>query len=265
MDFIVISDTIESNANTQPDKGPFAKPLTWYLSLAGDSAVTSGSLPASDSTLIQPYRYDWLVGLSCCADPRLWWDWQASLREEDTLKVQILIECPKGVTWSELSIHLLALHPSRNTTSWFEENADASVRAVGSLVKTAGSVLPGLALGAELLNAIPSEGGRKSWFLPRKKQWFLYRYYDVASGCPAIEWTISKNTLREYGPLLRGSMVLAFHGEPTKQDAFASLRLQAGLGLRKRGDLVYLRPQGPAAIPRLTIRLATLTKKISDR
>jgi hypothetical protein len=193
---------------------------------------------------IQAYRYDWIVGLSCVAEESRWWDWQATLRAEDALKVQLLIEPVPGITYSELSAELLALHPSRDTTSWFEESAGESLKTAGSIAKAGASVIPGLAFGAQILNAIPSKLDKRQWFLGRRKNWFLYRYFDAMVGCPAVEWVVSKNVMRQYGPLLRGSLALAFHGEPGQSGECANLRLRAGLGLRQTTGLDYVLPGG---------------------
>jgi hypothetical protein len=223
------------------------KPLHWYLSLAGDSRAQVSPLVVAQAGDLHAFRYDWIVGLSCVAKEDDWWDWQAKLRKEDALKIQLLIAAPPELSWTEVSAELLALHPSRDTNTWFEENASEAMKAAGSLAKiganAALAVAPGLALGAQIINAIPSEKGKRPWFLPRKKNWYLYRYFDSAMNCPAVEWVISKDVMRHYGPLMRGSLILAFHGE-SAQDARVRIRLRAGLGLLPGGDLNYVLPGG---------------------
>ena len=109
------------------------KPLRWYLSLAGNSRAQVSPLVATQAGDLHVYRYDWIVGLACVAQEDNWWDWQAKLRTEDALKVQLLIGVPQDISWSEVSAELLALHPSRTTSSWFEENASDAMKAAGAL------------------------------------------------------------------------------------------------------------------------------------
>ena len=46
------------------------------------------------------------------------------------------------------------------------------------------------------------------------KHWFLYRFLDEDRSCPTVEWNISKSVVHQYGPALRGCIMLAFHGNP---------------------------------------------------
>ncbi len=235
MSFSIETDARECETLSRGDGSRLGERLCWYLSLAGETSVETGPLNVSSEMPAKAYRYDWLVGIACSKDPKLWWDWQGSLRNEDALKVQILVDCPKGVGWSDLSVQLLALHPSRDTTSWMERNAVPAIHSVGDIAKTVGALVPGLSLGGEVLNAIPSLDNKK-------KAWFMYRYYDAEAECPAIEWSISKDVMRQYGPLMHGTLVLAYHGKPIEASANATLALRAGLGLRGTTELEYARP-----------------------
>jgi hypothetical protein len=236
--------TKSSDFETVKDGRSLGPSLRWYLSIAGDTSVKTSPMSPTQQTETHAYRFDWMVGLACCSSREDEWDWQARLRDEDALKVQILLKAPPGITWSDLSAELLALHPSRNTTSWIEDNAGEALQAASALASLGGSAIPGLALGAQFLNAIPSGTRQRRWLFWRRRHWYLYRYFDVLLDCPGVEWVVSKNVMRQYGPMLRGSLALAFHGEPAVTGSPATMYLRAGLGIKPLGDLSHVIPGG---------------------
>jgi len=66
------------------------------------------------------------------------------------------------------------------------------------------------------------------------------------SGTPscAVEWLINKKVLKQYGALLRGSLVLAFHGaaKDTASQKCIRLVLRPQLGFNPRDELSRVVP-----------------------
>ena len=60
-----------------------------------------------------------------------------------------------------------------------------------------------------------------------------------------MEWRINKKVLDQYGPLLRGSLVLAFHGSAegdTSREKTVRLELRPQLGFNPRDELSRVTP-----------------------
>jgi hypothetical protein len=160
-----------------------------------------------------------------------------SIREERALAVQVLVDSNgSGYTVSEFAAYLLGLRPSRDTASWLEKNSEglgSALREVASLAepisKRAASVLNASAL---MSNFIASSDSKT-------KNWFIYRFLDEEKKCMGIEWNIHRTVLRQYGPLLRGSLVLSFHGALNEENRL-KLLLRPRLGFRGKSTLDYL-------------------------
>jgi hypothetical protein len=167
------------------------------------------------------YRYDWVVGV---AEPYTEWDWHAVMRgRERALSVQLLIDCgDSGFSFSDMSPVLLGLHPSLHSVSWLEKHAELlreGVKGAAELAKLIPSAPPGL---PDMLKAGSNfiSSGEKD-----EKNWWIYRFLDMRKKCCVVEWNINHKVLEEYGPLLRGSIVLAFHGAPKDEHPIIMLLL----------------------------------------
>ncbi len=49
--------------------------------------------------------------------------------------------------------------------------------------------------------------------IPSRENWWIYRCLDPLSHTLMIEWNITKKVLDEYGPAVRGVLIVMFHGE----------------------------------------------------
>lgn len=200
------------------------------------------------------YRFDWIFGVALPSDEQLWWNWQKKLRRDASVAVQILISVgDSGFGFTEISTSLLALHPSRDSRSWLEKNkenvgksllgASQTAKDIVNAVEPAGALGTGLGAiirGSSVLSSfVASRNG------PFSKNWFIYRFLDGEEKCCAVEWRINKRVLFEYGPLLRGSLVLTFHGQASSggksREAF-KLIMRPGLGYHKWDKISYIRP-----------------------
>jgi hypothetical protein len=180
------------------------------------------------------YRYDWVVGVGP-AD----WDYLSEMRRKRrAVVVQLLVDSGVGgFTFTDSSPVLAGLTPSLKTSSWFDDHADAireSVRSVAELAKPYLPIVPGVVQGAA--NFIGSKGDADV------KNWYMYRFFSGDQHCCAIEWNINKNVLIEYGPLLRGSIVLTFHGRAKVSGAGIRLLLRARLGFDQKNEINDLPP-----------------------
>ncbi len=155
--------------------------LKWFMSLMGETQPEVSPLRGAAATGdVTSYRYDWTFGISCLGSRDLWWDWQAGLHAESAISVQLMVACGEGLGFTEISAHLWSLFPSRNHP------------------------LPP-AFRAGCPPEIPAGDGQTS-------HWYVCRFLDGSTGSCAIDWRISRRALAEHGPLLRGAIQLAFHG-----------------------------------------------------
>jgi hypothetical protein len=74
------------------------------------------------------------------------------------------------------------------------------------------------------------------------KNWFLYRFLDPEKQCCAIEWQINKKVLLQFGPALRGSLVLAFHGVPAAGEKGITMQVRTQLGFRRDNPICMVAP-----------------------
>jgi hypothetical protein len=128
-----------------------------------------------------------------------------------------------GCGVSESNACLMGLLPSKGTTSIFEKNLDKLGGGLEQVAKIAGeyngTAANILKASAAVSNFIVSdEKGVKRILRMWKKKWFLYRFLDEERRCCAVEWNVSRNVVHQYGSALRGSILLAFHGNPTRDE-----------------------------------------------
>jgi hypothetical protein len=187
--------------------------LRLHFSLMGESSPTLSPLSADysidDKTTV--YRYDWMVGASPVG-PCYAWDWFDTIALDRAMVIQLLIDPDEsGCSFSEANAFLLGLQPSKDTASWVERNSEKLGESLAKLSnmteplsKIASSILKTSAVMSNFVTS--SEKGAKNWF--------IYRFLDERRKCCAVEWNINRNVLHQYGPMLRGSILLAFHGSP---------------------------------------------------
>lgn len=177
----------------------------------------------------------------------LWWDWQKVLIKGSCVVVQLIIlPGDSGIGYTCVATNLNALPPSRNTQTWWQKNRSGVFEIVKVSAKTAEKVYPGRITKAfsAMSNSLAAQG---KW---RKTNWFVYQFLDAdPQGC-AVEWQINKRVLRQYGPLLRGSLVLAFHG------AYRGVGEQKGIRLLLRPQLAFN--------PKDELRRVTPTHQMKD-
>jgi hypothetical protein len=215
----------------------YDKVLRLHFSLAGETAPNLSDLSPdySYSDKTAAFRYDWSVGVTAI-DPCYTWNWWEALAVERAFVVQLLIdpgESDCGVT--ELATLLLALQPSKDTSSWLERHAEKIGNSLSQLSdvtesfsKTASGILKASAIMSNFVSS--DDNGQKNWF--------IYRFLDEKRKCPAVEWNIHRNVLHRHGSLLRGSILLAFHGN-RKPDKPLTLLLRPRLCFGK-DSLNYL-------------------------
>ncbi|MFA6922058.1 MAG: hypothetical protein WC216_09465 [Gallionella sp.] len=224
-----------STVKAQPDhQDSFVQ--RWYLSLQGEETPLF-----SQTTLVQDnakeqriYRYDWAFGITVI-EP-FWWDWMAELCDDSSLAIHIALE-PVGDSPEAIPVSatLSALHPSRNTRSVFEKISKAAAetaRIGATALPLLDYVSSGLTLASNVLDS-DTDG---------QKNWFLYQFFDEKLKCPAVEWRINKQVLREYGPLLRGSLFLAFHGSAESSPGRVRILLRPQIRYCDEGDINFVTP-----------------------
>ena len=206
----------------------------WYLSLQGEDTPLFSDSAHRDQAHI--YRYDWAFGISLTAHHR--WDWMAELCQNSALAIHIAL-IPVGLSAEAVPIGatLGALHPSRYTGSdwdWSKLSRLASdaARIGAKAYPPLDCVSDALTLTSNLLET--DEDGRKNWF--------LYQFFDEDLKCPAVEWRIDKGALEAYGPLLRGSLFLAFHGSADSCPGSIRLMLRPQIRYCEQGDINFLAP-----------------------
>jgi len=241
--------------NREPNINPFPPPynvplvpgergLTFMAMLLGETqpkvSVLTPSLDIGHNVPL--YRYDWLFGISCCDREDLYWDWERELRSEAAICVQMILSPGKDFAFTEISALLHGLLPSRNSRSFLEMHAKQLATTLGNLAGAPAlptSIGIGLRATAGLSSLISSEEGHS-------KNWFLYRFLDPVDRCAAVEWHINKTVLMEYGPLLRGSLTLAFHGgTPSSRPSDPlplTITLRPHLGFVEGDQLKHLAP-----------------------
>ncbi|MGB5158118.1 hypothetical protein [Desulfobacterium sp. N47] len=189
------------------------------------------------------YRYDWIFGLSCLPveGKNTFWDWKAALRDNNSLKIQFLFDLNKSnLCANDLSAHLLCLYPSKDISSWFDKHSKSISSGLDSLAettedysKTASDVFR---ISNILTNFISSDDNGKNWY--------LYRFLDQNSGALGLEWHITKKVIDQFGPLLRGSLIVSFHGQTNKDQKNDTIKLavRPELGFNEQDDMCYVSP-----------------------
>jgi hypothetical protein len=195
--------------------------LRLHFSLMGETSPALSPLSADYSIEhgSTAYRYDWIVGASLI-EPSYKWNWFNEIANERAVIVQLLIDPGHSECgFSESNAFLLGLQPSLNTASWAERNATKLGESLAKLSnitepfsKITSNILKTSALMSNFVSS--DDKGDTGWFKRSRKNWFLYRFLDEKRKCCAVEWNISRNVMHQYGPLLRGSILLAFHGNP---------------------------------------------------
>ena len=214
-------------------------------------------LPVSPSYAVDTdqrvYRYDWVFGISVPLEREPYWNWQGPLREKSAAVVQLLIAPGKsGFGFTDISTALLGLHPSKDTRSWLESHSEQlgkSLLAAANLATETGGLggPTGSAVGGAV-SAVLRASSVISNFVSsgeaQAKNWYMYRFLDAEERCCAVEWKINKRVLLEYGPLLRGSILLAFHGAAAGTGGQEGIKmiLRPNLGYYEDDELCHVRP-----------------------
>lgn len=218
-----------------------AKVLRLHFSLMGKTAPTLSRLPADysidDKTTV--YRYDWIVGASLIG-PCYEWDWFNEIAADRAMVIQLLLDAgASGCGFSESNTFLLGLQPSKDTSSWVERNSERlgeNLAKISNITepfsKIASNILKTSAVMSSFVTSV-DKGGQKSWF--------VYRFLDEKRKCCAVEWNINRSVLHQYGSVLRGSILLTFHGDTPPQDKPMTLLLRPRLNFGG-GPIDYLPP-----------------------
>ena len=211
----------------------------WYLSLQGEEApATSSAQVCEDKSKEKIYRYDWAFGITLIQG--FWWDWQAELCRNEAFAIHVLLDGEKNAPEAiPIAGTLSALRPSRNTRSAWEMTRPAVSRAVVDAVKIGAITAPGLNYVATGLAAASNVLDSST---ENHKNWFLYQFFDENSRCPTVEWRIDRQVMREYGPLLRGTLYLMFHGSAKQNPGRIRIRLRPQARYYDKGDLDFIIP-----------------------
>lgn len=215
--------------------------MRWYLSIQGeDSPAVSQMVFSQDAAMKQPiYRYDWAFGITLLEG--FWWNWQNELpKEGSALAIHVVLQpvedAPEAIP---ILATVSALHPSRNTKGLWELAWPKIPKAAAEMAKIGESTLPflkylssGLTLAS---NVIESQ-------TENQKNWFLYQFLDEKLKCPTVEWRIDKAVLLEYGPLLRGSLFLAFNGSSKSNPGIIRVLLRPQIRYYSGDDITYVVP-----------------------
>ena len=229
------------------------KVLRWYVGLMGETSpeLSPLSVDVAGDKEYHVYRYDWVFGVTC-ADVseskakrgQLWWDWQKALRKGTSAVVQLIIlPGTSGLAYTCVATNLNVLPPARDTETWWYKNRGGVLDLVKEGTKAAEDLYPGAITKAfsALTNSL---NARDRW---KRTNWFIYQYLDSETQGCAVEWQINKKIMKQYGPLLRGSLVLAFHGGTgdgsTERQRHIRMIMRPQLGFHPKKELVRLTPQ----------------------
>jgi hypothetical protein len=238
---ILPSQFDHSKCKARPEAGgPSNFIERWYMSLQGEGTpVFSGNEYAQENAAaLHIYRYDWAFGITVIEE--YWWDWMAELQEESALAVHVALKADDGAPETiPVNATVSALPPSRNTKSIWDVLWSKLPKAATEAAKVGASVIPaldyvssGIALTANVLDS-SSEG---------RKNWFLYQFLDEKLMCPTVEWRINRQVLREYGPLLRGSLYLAFNGSEKTSPGKVRLIFRPQIRYCNASDIDFIVP-----------------------
>jgi hypothetical protein len=212
----------------------------WYLSLQGEGEPVSSIETSSGQVVGEPRvcRYDWAFGITVIDG--FYWDWMDELIDESALAMHLVLEpigdAPEAMP---VSATLSTLHPSRNTKSIWETAWPKIPKAAADVAKIGATAHPalefvssGLMLGSNLLES----------YTDNQKNWFLYQFVDEQRKCPVVEWRINKKVLVEYGPLLRGTLFLAFYPSLRSNAGTIRILLRPQIRYCAKDDICFLIP-----------------------
>src|SRR5271166_659173 len=212
------------------------KALRLYYSLMGEQKPVLAPLSTGYSfDEKMSYRYDWIVGLTPIK-PDYWWAWPTYTRDDKAVIVQLLIDCGDSeLSFSEMLPVLSGLQPSRRNPSFLEKYGEMireSAKEVAELARPIPVVPDVIKVGSNFISS-----GEKD-----AKRWWIYRFLDEEKSCSVVEWNIGRQVLDEFGPLLRGSIILTFHGTPKKEvpNIPISMLLRPRLAFDKKNDPILL-------------------------
>lgn len=162
------------------------------------------------------------------------------LRDESSLAIHIALEpiedAPEAIP---ISATLSALHPSRNTRSLWDLTWPKLPKTAADLAKIGTPAVPfldyvssGLMLASNVLDSYTED----------QKNWFLYQFFDEKLKCPTVEWRINKKVLREYGPLLRGSLFLSYNGSTESTPGCLRVLLRPQIRYCEKSDINFIIP-----------------------
>jgi len=218
--------------------------LRCYLSLQGEDnpAVSSQCSPdaAPTGTEQTTYRYEWAFGITLIEG--FYWNWMKELPDEGAWAIHLVLEPEPFADGPEavpIAAILSTLHPSRNTKSIGEQALPVVLKTTADAAKSGASVFPllnylssGLTLGSNVLAS----------YTDKQKNWFLYQFLDEKLKCPVVEWRINKRVLIEYGPLIRGTLFLAFHNAAKSKPGKVRLTLRPQIRYMHKDEISYIVP-----------------------
>jgi len=207
--------------------------LRSYMSLQGEVTPLLSS-PG------QFYRYDWAFGVTLIEN--FYWDWVGEFPDNGALAIHLVLEADPREGGPELiptGAVLSALHPGRNTRGLVEQMLPTLLKSGGEIAKIGAAALPqldylasGLTFGSNILES--SSGNRKNYF--------LYQFLDEKLQCPVVEWRIYRDVLKEYGPLIRGSLFLSIPQTPQPNPGKVRIWLRPQIHYCPSDEISYIIP-----------------------
>ncbi len=212
----------------------------WYISLQGEDRPRLSQLALGEDgkTGQHLYRYDWSFGVAL-VEP-FYWDWQRELRKEGALAIHLVLQ-PVGDApeAAPVSATVSALSPSRNSKGFWELAWPKVPAAAAELAKASEIAVPALKYVQSPLaltsNVLASQ-------VAQEKNWFLYQFLDEKRKAPTVEWRINRVVLKEYGPLLRGSLWLAFYGSPEREPGHIRVMLRPQISYCEDDEVCFIVP-----------------------
>jgi len=220
--------------------------LRCYLSLQGEDGpmgVCKTESPEgvpSNCAEQTVYRYDWAFGVTLIEG--FHWNWRDEFPKNGALAIHLILQpvpFDDGLEAIPVAAVLSALHPSKNTRSLMEQVMPALLKGSADIAQAGSHALPPLdylsrtlTLGSNVLDSVSGN----------QKNWFLYQFLDGDLKCPVVEWRINKEVLIEYGPLIRGSLFLAFQKPMQPNDGKLRIQLRPQLHYCESDELCYIIP-----------------------
>jgi hypothetical protein len=251
-----VSHWIKADSDQEAHYRTAKNVLRFYFGLMGETSpgLSPLSVDVAGDKKYRVFRYDWVFGVTIpnirvenqSDDPdrerqgKLWWDWQKALSKGTSVAVQMVLSREEsGPGYTCVATNLNVLTPARDARTWWMRNRKGVIDSVKSGAKTAEELYPGMI--TKTISALSNSlDPRRNWL---QTNWFIYQFLDSESSSCAVEWRIYKKVLRQYGPLLRGSLVLAFHGAPAVSEQNAiRITLRPQLGLNNRDDQNRINP-----------------------